>query len=112
MRPDGVVLEAPTSSVFWVAADGTLRTPALSAGILDSITRDVLIGGLEVEEGEFGRDDLLGATEAFLASTNREVQAISHVDGTPLNTVSGPVAQAAKSCLDDAVAAELAAARS
>jgi branched-chain amino acid aminotransferase len=111
VRPDDVVLESPTSSVFWVGADGPLRTPALGVGILDSITRDVLVGGLEVEEGEFGRDDLINAREAFLASTNREIQAISHVDGTPLNTVAGPVAQAAKRCLDDAVASELAAAR-
>ncbi len=49
IRPDGVILEAPTSSIFWVASDGDLRTPSIHAGILDSITRDVLIesdGGL------------------------------------------------------------------
>jgi branched-chain amino acid aminotransferase len=49
VRPDGIVLEAPTSSVFWADAVGRLRTPALGAGILDSITRDVLIESLDVE---------------------------------------------------------------
>ena len=39
VRPDGVVLEAPTSTIFWVSAEGELRTPALATGILDSITR-------------------------------------------------------------------------
>ena len=27
VRPDGIVLEAPTSTVFWVTSDGALRTP-------------------------------------------------------------------------------------
>ena len=37
-----------------------------------------------VEEGAFPLEDLLGATEAFLASTVREVQAISAIDETEL----------------------------
>jgi branched-chain amino acid aminotransferase len=84
VRPDGVVLEAPTSTVFWVSGDGQLRTPALDVGILASITRDRLIRELEVEEGVFPLDELLGAREAFLASTVREVQAIAAVDETEL----------------------------
>ena len=39
VRPDGIVLEAPTSTIFWVSPDGGLRTPSLGAGILESITR-------------------------------------------------------------------------
>jgi branched-chain amino acid aminotransferase len=84
VRPDGIVLEAPTSTVFWVDAGGALRTPGLDVGILASITRDRLIRELEVEEGAFPLEDLLGAREAFLASTVREVQAISAVDETEL----------------------------
>jgi branched-chain amino acid aminotransferase len=84
VRPDGIVLEAPTSTAFWVTADGTLRTPSLDVGILPSITRDRLVRELEVEEGAFPLDDLLGAREAFLASTVREVQGISAVNETEL----------------------------
>ena len=84
VRPDGIVLEAPTSTVFWVSAEGPLRTPALSTGILQSITRSKVISQLHVEEGEFELDDLLGAREAFLASTTREVQGVSAVDGSAL----------------------------
>jgi branched-chain amino acid aminotransferase len=84
VRPDGIVLEAPTSTVFWVSAEGALRTPSLDVGILASITRDRLIRDLEVEEGAFPLEDLLGANEAFLASTVREIQAISAVDETEL----------------------------
>ena len=63
VRPDGVVLEPPTSTIFWATESGGLRTPALDAGILDSITRRKLLEVLDdVEEGEFQLDDLLGAT--------------------------------------------------
>jgi branched-chain amino acid aminotransferase len=83
VRPDGVVLEAPTSAVFWVS-DGELRTPALDVGILDSITRDRILAALEVAEGDFDAADLRGAEQAFLASTTREIQPISAVDGREL----------------------------
>ncbi len=89
VRPDGIVLEAPTSTVFWVTADGALRTPSLDVGILASITRDRLIRELGVEEGAFPLDDLLAAREAFLASTVREVQGISAVDETELPECPG-----------------------
>ena len=106
VRPDGVVLEGPTSSVFWASADGVLRTPALNVGILDSITRDVLVTALDVEQGEFDRADLLAAESAFLAGTNREIQPISSVDGVALPTVGGPHAEASREALTSAVAAE------
>jgi len=83
VRPDGVVLEAPTSAVFWVS-EGELRTPALDVGILDSITRDRILVALDVIEGDFLADDLRNAEQAFLASTTREVQPISAVDGREL----------------------------
>jgi branched-chain amino acid aminotransferase len=81
VRPDRIVLEAPTSTVFWASAEGPLRTPAISTGILESITRSKVIAELHVEEGEFELDDLLGAHEIFLASTTREVQGVSAIDG-------------------------------
>lgn len=80
VRPDGVVLEAPTASIFWASPEGGLRTPSLGAGILESITRAQIVRSLHVEEGEFPVDDLLGAREAFLASTVREVQPVTAID--------------------------------
>ena len=106
VTPDGTVLEAPTSSIFWADRDGTLKTPSLDVGILDSITRDVVIAGTAVSEGAFSRDDLLAAEEAFLASTTREIQPVSAVDGTELPIVDGPGAERAKAALRDAVDAE------
>jgi branched-chain amino acid aminotransferase len=85
VRPDGVVLEAPTAAVFWVSAEGGLRTPSLETGILESITRANIARELHVEEGAWPIEDLRAAPEAFLASTTREVQAISAIDGVPLD---------------------------
>jgi branched-chain amino acid aminotransferase len=108
----GTVLEAPTSSIFWAAAEGGLRTPALEVGILDSITRAVVIDAVPVDEGSFRRDDLAGAREAFLASTTREIQPIAAVDGRELEVVGGEHAEAARAALMAAVAAERTAAAS
>ncbi len=90
VRPEGTVLEPPTSAIFWVSADGELRTPALSDGVLESITRDRLIKALDVAEGTWHLDDLRAAQEAFLASTTREVQAVSAIDGKALSEAPGP----------------------
>jgi branched-chain amino acid aminotransferase len=90
VRPDGTVLEPPTSAIFWVSAEGSLRTPALTDGVLESITRDRLIRALDVEEGSWQVDDLGSATEAFLASTTREVQAVAAIDGAELESAPGP----------------------
>src|SRR3954453_13735245 len=73
VRPDGIVLEPPTSSVFWVSPEGALRTPALTDGVLESITRDRMIKALDVEEGSWNVEELHNASEAFLASTTREI---------------------------------------
>jgi branched-chain amino acid aminotransferase len=90
VTPDGTVLEPPTSTVFWVSSDGTLRTPALDVGVLESITRDRLVKALDVEEGTWPVADLRAAQEAFLASTTREIQAVASIDGNPLTEAPGP----------------------
>ncbi|MET0729717.1 MAG: aminotransferase class IV, partial [Solirubrobacterales bacterium] len=104
VRPDGIVLEAPTSTIFWVT-DGVLRTPALHVGILDSITRSAVVEALHVDAGHFPIADLLGASEAFLASTVREIQPVSAIDSTTFEP--GPRAAEAQMALQKAVAAEL-----
>ena len=58
VRPDGIVLEAPTSTIFWASDGGSLKTPGLGSGILDSITRRRIVEELEVEEGEYTLEDV------------------------------------------------------
>jgi branched-chain amino acid aminotransferase len=90
VQPDGTVLEPPTSAIFWVSPEGALRTPALDNGVLESITRDRLVKALHVETGAWPVDDLRAAHEAFLASTTREIQAVSAIDGAELPAAPGP----------------------
>jgi branched-chain amino acid aminotransferase len=79
VTPHGRVLEAPTSSIFWVR-DGSVMTPPLEDHILASITRALVIEASGAQERPCTLDDLFAADEAFLASTTREVQPVSAVD--------------------------------
>jgi branched-chain amino acid aminotransferase len=103
---DGRVLEAPTSTIFW-AADGVIRTPRLDAGILASITRDRILQLLPVEEGDYQLGDVLDASEVFLASSVREVQGVTHLDGTEFEA-PGPVTRRVRDLLSERIQAELA----
>jgi branched-chain amino acid aminotransferase len=107
VRPDGTVLEPPTSAIFWVSGGGELRTPALSDGVLESITRDRLVKALDVAEGSWNVEDLRGASEAFLASTTREIQAVAAIDGRDLAAAPGPRTEAAQKAFAATLGREL-----
>ena len=81
VTPHGRVLEAPTSTVFWVDGAGRLCTPPLDEHILASITRHKLMELVEVEERAVTADELKEqAQEAFVASTTREVQSVAAIE--------------------------------
>jgi branched-chain amino acid aminotransferase len=109
VTPHGRVLEGPTWTFFWVV-EGRLRTPPLSDGILDSITRARLREDLDVTEAPCTLEDVRAATEAFIASSVREVLPISAVDDIELPQAPGPVTEAAYEAFKRRVARELAAA--
>jgi branched-chain amino acid aminotransferase len=96
VTPHGRVLEAPTSA-FFASLDGeTLVTPPLSDRVLDSITRRRLLSLLpHAREEVVLADDLGRATEAFLASTTREVHPIERIDDIALPACPGPLSVAA-----------------
>jgi branched-chain amino acid aminotransferase len=114
VTPHGRVLEAPTSSVFWVAA-GAVFTPPVSDHILASITRTVAIELSGAEERSCTLEDLLAADEAFLVSTTRELQPVASVDGRPIGDAGadpgsfagGPVSRDLGARLHDRILAEL-----
>ena len=110
VTPHGRVLEAPTSSFFWVR-DGELFTPPLSEHILDSITRRRLMEVTDAVERETTPDDLRTAEEAFLASSVREALPVYKVEDIELQT-HGPVTAEAGARLRERIEAELAAATS
>ena len=106
VTPHGRVLEAPTSSLFWVSR-GTLFTPPLDDHILASITRARLLELTDAAERPCTPDDLEASDEAFLASTVREVLPISAVEGRELST-GGPVTAQAERLLRERIGSELA----
>lgn len=91
VTPHARVLEAPTSSFFYVL-DGRLHTPPLEDHILDSITRRIVFELTDATERITTTDDLKVLSEAFLASTTREVQAVAAIDDREL--APGPQTQA------------------
>ena len=104
VTPHGRVLEAPTSSVFWVDG-GAVLTPPLSDHILASITRTVVFELADAQERSCTVDELLAADEAFLVSTTRELQPVASVDGRALP--SGPVATELAGRLHQRILSEL-----
>jgi branched-chain amino acid aminotransferase len=80
VTPHGRVLEAPTSSLFYVL-DGELYTPPLDEHILASITRALVLDVTDATERPITLDELKSsAQEVFLASTVREVQTVVAID--------------------------------
>jgi len=109
VTPHGRVLEAPTRSIFAVIG-GALRTPPISDHILDSITRRAVLAVADVQERPITLDELLGAEEAFLASTLHETLPVHRIDGRDLSPAPGPVTQEVGGRLAEHIAAALAAA--
>jgi branched-chain amino acid aminotransferase len=91
----GDLCEGTGSNVFYVL-DGELCTPTLASGCLAGISRALLLewyGGREVDAA---LDVLRDASEIFLVSTTRDVQAVSRWDDRELEAPGPVTAEAAK----------------
>ena len=92
----GEIAECTTANLF-VVIDGVALTPPLEVGLLGGLTREFIfeVGrdvGIDVQERVFRDADLLGADEAFLTSTTREIVPIVRVDDHTIGTgEAGPV---------------------
>ncbi len=106
VTPHGRVLEAPTSSIFWVK-DGALFTPPLDDHVLASITRARAIELTGARERGCPLEELHEADEVFLASTVREVQPVVAIDEHKF--AAGPVTARAAAAFKAHVQSELAA---
>src|SRR5947209_20049667 len=105
VTPHGRVLEAPTSSIFWVE-DGMVLTPPLDEHILASITRRIVVERAGAEERSCTLEQLLGADEAFLTATTREVQAVAAVDESTF-VAPGPATSQIAADVVEAIRSEL-----
>jgi len=108
VTPHGRVLEAPTSSFFWIR-DGRVHTPPLEDHLLDSITRRVVLAVGEVSETSTTMDDVRGADELFVASSLKEVVAVHAVDEVQV-PAPGPLTRELAAQVSRSIAAAVAAA--
>ena len=80
--------ECTVSNLFFVRA-GRLCTPALACGLLDGITRDIVLSlaqeaQIPIDEGHFGVEEIHKADECFLTNTSMEVMPVTMIDGHPV----------------------------
>ncbi len=93
---EGYVAEGTISNIFTVAK-GVLRTPGADAGILEGVTRDLVLSlarraGIPCEEPRLLPADLGRADECFLTNTTMEIMPVTTIDGQTVGTgAPGPV---------------------
>ncbi|MCL4375701.1 branched-chain amino acid transaminase [Candidatus Marsarchaeota archaeon] len=88
LSSNGYVAEGPGENIF-IVKDNALITPSASSDILIGITRDSVIRiaaneGIDVEEREVHREELLTCDEAFFTGTAAEITPIISVDSEKL----------------------------
>jgi branched-chain amino acid aminotransferase len=91
----GEVAECTAANVYMVKGD-TILTPPLSSGCLEGVTRGVLFEiagetGVSVKEQVLRPEDLYGAEEVFISSTNRNLIGVGEIAGHALAGAPGPV---------------------
>ena len=114
LNHQGYVTEGTGDNLFLVRADEggepVLVTPPLHAGILEGVTRNLVMQlarerGLEVRELDLTRHDLYTADECFLTGTAAEVIPVTRVDDRPVGEgLPGPVTQRLNRAFRDYVA--------
>lgn len=96
LNHQGYVAEATGDNVF-VCRDGTIITPPVEAGILEGITRDVVVElagemGLPLREEDLTLYQVYNADECFLTGTAAEIVPVARVDGRVIGDgIPGPV---------------------
>lgn len=81
----GEVAECTGDNIF-IIKNGIVKTPSVDAGILEGITRNVVIklaeqSGITVEQIPFTRHDIFVADECFLTGSAAEVIPVVELDG-------------------------------
>ena len=80
----GHIAEGTISNIFFVR-DGVLHTPSVDCGILDGITRAMVLdlaikNGTTVKEGEYTPEEIYQASEVFITNTTMEVMPVNRID--------------------------------
>ena len=93
---EGYVAEGTISNIFTVK-HGVLHTPDLETGILEGVTRDLVLhlarkDRIPIKEAKLKPHDLTSADECFITNTTVEVLPVTRVDGAAIGSGKpGPV---------------------
>ena len=96
LNHEGNVAECTADNVF-IVRSGEVQTPATSDGILEGVTRKVMLElcrklQIPVVEKTLQRHDLYVADEFFITGTGAEVVPVTKIDGRPIsNGQPGPI---------------------
>jgi branched-chain amino acid aminotransferase len=96
LNAEGHITECTTSNIFFVK-NRCVHTPSAACGILDGITREIVLSlareqEFPTEEGRYLPDALLEADECFLTNTTMEIMPVRDIDKRPIgNEKPGPV---------------------
>ncbi len=90
LTTDGYVRECSADN-FYAVHDGVIWTAPPSLGILEGVTRGVILDlvkplGIALHEKAFTLHDVYRADEAFLSGTGAEIGPVVEVDGRPIGT--------------------------
>ncbi len=90
---EGFVAEGTISNIFMVKG-GVLRTPALNVGILEGVTRGLVLDlarneKISLQESAFSPQELIGADECFITNSTMEIMPVTLIDGKSIGS-NGP----------------------
>jgi branched-chain amino acid aminotransferase len=106
----GTLSEGPGGCIFLIR-DGVLITPGVTSGILESLTRDVLLrlaqeAGFQTVERDVDRTELYIADEVFYCGTGQELVPILSIDRLPVGDGKpGPISRQLQTSYDNQVRA-------
>jgi branched-chain amino acid aminotransferase len=96
LNAEGHITECTTSNMFFVK-NQCVYTPSVACGILDGITREIVLSlareqEFATEEGCYLPEALLEADECFLTNTTMEIMPVQDIDKRPIGKERpGPV---------------------
>jgi len=94
----GYLAEGTVTNLFFVNKNKVLCTPAVDVGILDGITRGVILEtakelGIKIKEGYFSRGDVYNAHEIFISNTTMEIMPVTRVDNIIIGAEIGEITE-------------------
>ncbi|NJD54929.1 MAG: branched-chain-amino-acid transaminase [Nitrospirae bacterium] len=84
LNAQGYIAEGTVCNIFFVK-EGVLRTPAVEVGVLEGITRELVVTlakkeGITVNEGRYLPEDIFSASEVFFTNTTSEIMPVSQIE--------------------------------